>query len=128
MIRRLPSAAVMERITFKPAWNIRIPDAVELALLMIAVGPNSSLFKLDILSIATLNKMFRRYFFNIQIRTCHLFQVQQSNLIIFINSNCYFNCRLRAQNVRLLRTSNKAISCSLVGSSSNEQKQNYTIC
>lgn len=71
MIRRLPSAAVMERKTFKPAWNIRIPDAVEFALLMIAVGPNSSLFKLDILSIATLNKMCRRYFFNIQIRTWH---------------------------------------------------------
>ena len=62
MIRRLLSAAVMERKTFKPAWNIRIPDAVELALLMIAVGPNSSLFKLDILSIATLKKLCPRYF------------------------------------------------------------------
>ena len=118
MIRRLPSAAVMERKTFKPAWNIRIPDAVEFALLMIAVGPNSSLFKLDILSIATLNKMCRRYFFNIQIRTWHLSHVQQSNLVIFINSKLF----------QLLRTSDKAISSSPVGSSSNEQKQNYTIC
>lgn len=89
MIRRLPSAAVMVRKTFKPAWNIRIPDAVEFALLMIAVGPNSSLFKLDILSIATLNKMCRRYFFNIQIRTWHLSHVQQSNLVIFINSKLF---------------------------------------
>lgn len=61
-IRRLPSAAAMESKTFKPAWNIGNPDAFELGLFMIAVGPNSSLFKLAILSFATLNKLCRGYF------------------------------------------------------------------